>query len=54
MADFFGRKKELELLRSIFSDVKQGQPQFVVLSADAGIGKLMETGAILSREEKQL
>lgn len=39
MNDFFGRKQEIEFLTSIFQKVKQGTPQFVLISADTGIGK---------------
>lgn len=39
MSDFFGRRQEIEYLNSIFHKVKQGQPQFVVITADTGIGK---------------
>lgn len=39
MTGFYGRKQEIEQLTSIFQKVKQGKPQFVVISADTGIGK---------------
>jgi Fe-S-cluster containining protein len=54
MSDFFGRKQEIEYLTSIFQKVKQGQPQFVVISADTGIGKtrlIQEFYHFLSKNE---